>query len=41
MAADNKKRHIVSYENMSRELAEAFAEKCANFSLREHLFGHK
>ncbi len=27
MAADNKKRHIVSYENMSRELAEAFAEK--------------
>lgn len=27
MAQDNKKRHIVSYENMSRELAEAFAEK--------------
>ena len=27
MATDNKKRHIVSYENMSPELAEAFAEK--------------
>lgn len=27
MAQDNKKRHIVSYENMSRELSEAFAEK--------------
>lgn len=27
MAQDNKKRHIVSYENMSRELAEAFLEK--------------
>ncbi len=27
MAADNKKRHIVSYENMSKEVAEAFAEK--------------
>lgn len=27
MAQDNKKRHIVSYENMSPELAEAFAEK--------------
>ncbi|MCR4860704.1 MAG: hypothetical protein K5910_08590 [Bacteroidales bacterium] len=27
MAQDNKKRHIVSYENMSAELAAAFAEK--------------
>ena len=27
MAQDNKKRHIISYENMPRELAEAFAEK--------------
>jgi len=27
MAQDNKIRHIVSYENMSRELAEAFSEK--------------
>lgn len=27
MASDNKKRHIVSYENMSPELAAAFAEK--------------
>lgn len=27
MAQDNKIRHIVSYENMSRELAEVFAEK--------------
>lgn len=27
MAQDNKKRRIVSYENMSGELAEAFAEK--------------
>ena len=27
MATDGKKRHVVSYENMSRELAEAFAEK--------------
>ncbi|MBR3290655.1 MAG: hypothetical protein IKI66_00565 [Bacteroidales bacterium] len=27
MAQDNKKRHIVSYENMSPELAAAFAEK--------------
>ena len=27
MAKDNKKRHIVSYENMSPELAAAFAEK--------------
>lgn len=27
MAQDNKIRHIVSYENMSRELAETFAEK--------------
>ena len=27
MAPDNKKRHIVSYENMSPELAAAFAEK--------------
>lgn len=30
MAEDNKKRHIVSYENMSPELAEAFAEKYPN-----------
>ena len=28
--ADNKKRHIVSYENMSPELAEAFAQKYPN-----------
>lgn len=27
MANDNKKRHVVSYENMSAELAAAFAEK--------------
>ena len=27
MKPDNKKRHIVSYENMSSELAAAFAEK--------------
>ena len=27
MAQDNEKRHIVSYENMSPELAAAFAEK--------------
>ena len=27
MGQDNKKRHIISYENMPRELAEAFAEK--------------
>lgn len=27
MAQDNKKRHVVSYENMSAELAEAFNEK--------------
>ena len=27
MKSDNKKRHIVSYENMSAELAAAFAEK--------------
>jgi hypothetical protein len=27
MAQDNQKRHIVSYENMSPELAAAFAEK--------------
>ena len=27
MAKDNKKRHVVSYENMSTELAAAFAEK--------------
>ncbi|MCR5352346.1 MAG: hypothetical protein K6E35_07650 [Bacteroidales bacterium] len=27
MASDSKKRHIVSYENMSPELAAAFAEK--------------
>ena len=27
MAPDNKKRHIVSYEKMSPELAAAFAEK--------------
>lgn len=27
MATDGKKRHVVSYENMSHELAEAFAEK--------------
>ena len=27
MAQDNKKRHIVSYENMSPELPAAFAEK--------------
>ncbi len=27
MAPDNKKRRIVSYENMSPELAEAFAQK--------------
>lgn len=27
MAEDNKKRHVVSYENMSEELKEAFAEK--------------
>ena len=27
MAQDNKKRHIVSYEKMSPELAAAFAEK--------------
>ncbi|MCQ2178360.1 MAG: hypothetical protein MJY42_05710 [Bacteroidales bacterium] len=27
MVKDNKKRHVVSYENMSRELAEAFNEK--------------
>ena len=30
MAEDNKKRHIVSYENMSPELAAAFAEKYPN-----------
>lgn len=30
MADDNKKRHIVSYENMSPELAEAFAQKYPN-----------
>jgi hypothetical protein len=27
MAQDNKKRHIISYENMSPELAAAFADK--------------
>ena len=27
MAQDNRKRHIVSYENMSPELAAAFAAK--------------
>jgi len=27
MATDNKKRHVVSYENMSSELAAAFMEK--------------
>lgn len=27
MAQDNKKRHIISYENMPHELAEVFAEK--------------
>lgn len=27
MIPDNKKRHVVSYENMSAELAEVFAEK--------------
>ena len=27
MAQDNKKRHIISYENMPPELAAAFAEK--------------
>ena len=27
MAQDGKKRHVVSYENMSQELAAAFAEK--------------
>lgn len=27
MAVDNRKRHVVSYENMSPEVAEAFAEK--------------
>ena len=27
MAQDNKKRHVVSYENMSAELAAAFNEK--------------
>ena len=27
MAQDNRRRHIVSYENMSPELAAAFAEK--------------
>lgn len=27
MASDNKKRHVVSYENMSAELAAAFNEK--------------
>ena len=27
MLQDQKKRHVVSYENMSPELAEAFAEK--------------
>lgn len=27
MAPDNKKRHVVSYENMSAELAAAFNEK--------------
>ncbi len=27
MAQDNRRRHIVSYENMSPELASAFAEK--------------
>lgn len=27
MAKDNKKRHVVSYENMSPELSAAFAEK--------------
>ncbi len=30
MATDTKKRHIVSYENMSPELAEAFVEKYPN-----------
>jgi len=30
MATDNKKRHIVSYENMSAELSEAFAQKYPN-----------
>lgn len=30
MAQDNKRRGIVSYENMSPELAEAFAEKYPN-----------
>lgn len=27
MTQDNKKRHVVSYENMSEELAEAFNQK--------------
>lgn len=27
MATDNKKRHVVSYENMSADVAAAFAEK--------------
>ena len=27
MNSDHKKRHVVSYENMSKELADAFAEK--------------
>ena len=27
MATDGRKRHVVSYENMSNEVAEAFAEK--------------
>lgn len=27
MVSDGKKRHVVSYENMSQELAAAFAEK--------------
>ncbi|MBP9998839.1 MAG: hypothetical protein KBS67_06305 [Bacteroidales bacterium] len=30
MAQDNKRRGIVSYENMSEELAQAFAEKYPN-----------
>lgn len=30
MAQDNKRRGIISYENMSPELAEAFAEKYPN-----------
>jgi hypothetical protein len=30
MAQDNRKRHIVSYENMSPELAAAFAAKYPN-----------